>query len=43
MCPDTLEFLDACDIACGSYVVKDNNSVFHSNWSEEEKIKKFYF
>ena len=28
MCPDTLVFSDASDIACGSYVVKGNNSVF---------------
>ena len=43
MCPDTLVFSDASDIACGSYVVKGNNSVFHSNWSEEEKIKSSTF
>ena len=43
MCPDTLVFSDASDMACGSYVVKGNNSVFHSNWSEEEKIKSSTF
>ena len=28
MCPDTRVFSDVSDIACGSYVVKGNNSVF---------------
>ena len=34
---------DASDIACGSYVIKGNNSVFHSNWSERGESKKIYF
>ena len=32
-------FSDASEIACGSYVVKAINSGFHSNCSEEEKVK----
>ena len=43
MCLDILVFSDASDIACGSYVVKGNNSVFHSNWYEEEKVKSSTF
>ena len=41
--PDTLVFSDASDIACGSFVVKASNSVFHNNWSEEEKVKSSTF
>ena len=42
-CPDTLVFSDASNVACGSYVVKANNLVFHSNWSEDEKAKSSTF
>ena len=42
-CPDTLVFSDASNMACGSCVVDANNSVFHSNWSEKEKVKSFTF
>ena len=42
-CPDTLVFSDASNVACGSYVVKANNLVFHSNWSEDEKVKSSTF
>ena len=34
-------FSDASDIACGSYVVKGNNSVFHSNWLLLGNFKQF--
>ena len=36
-------FSNASDIACGSYVVKAYNSGFHSNCSEEEKVKSSTF
>ena len=34
---------DVSDIACGSNAFKAKYSVFHSNWSREEKVKRFYF
>ena len=42
-CPDTIAFSDASSTGCGSYVVKANNSVFHSTWSVEEQLKSFTF
>ena len=36
-------FSDASNTGCGSFVVKANNSVFHSMWSEEEQLKSSTF
>ena len=36
-------FSDVSSTGCGSYVVKANNSVFHSTWSVEEQPKSSTF